>query len=162
MLKEIATLDVHDCFECKPPGHQPDFSHQKCNLHMIFDVKQCRRFKAQLVAGGHQVDPGNLSTRATVMKGVSIRLLDVIAHHCGLKTLCGDVGNAFIDAHTKEKVWAVTGPKFRDREGCVTSIKKALCGSTTSTERWRACFADHLQKMGFEPTCHNRDVWPHH
>ena len=79
---------------------------------MIFDVKPSGLCKARLVAGGHKVDSSHLSTRATVVKGVTVRLLDVITHHFGLKQLVGDVGNAFINAHTKEKVWAKCGPKF--------------------------------------------------
>jgi hypothetical protein len=34
-----------------------------------------------------------------VVKGISIQLLDLIAHHDGLRTpWCGDIGNAFITA----------------------------------------------------------------
>ena len=36
--------------------------------------------KARLVCDGIQVDPRGLSTRATVIKGVSVRLLDTIAN----------------------------------------------------------------------------------
>ena len=159
MDKEINALIDHDCFEFMPPGFKPDDSYQECPLRMIFDVKQCGKYKARLVAGGHKVDAGSLSTRATVVKGVSVRLLDVIAHHHGLKTLCGDVGNAFINAYTKEKVWARAGPEFGSRAGSIVLIKKALYGLTTSAERWRACFADFIRKLGFVPSRYDRDVW---
>jgi hypothetical protein len=33
-----------------------------------------------------------------VVKGISVRLLDLIAHRDNLNILCGDIGNAFITA----------------------------------------------------------------
>ena len=43
--------------------------------------------------------------RATVVKGVSVRLLDLIADSQNLSVLAGDIGNAFIQANTKEKIY---------------------------------------------------------
>ena len=105
------------------------------------------------------MDAGSLSTRATVVKGISVRLLDVIAHHHGLKMLCSDVGNAFINAYTKEKVWERAGPEFGPHAGSIVLIKKALCGLTTSAEHWSACFADFICKLGFVPSHYDHDVW---
>ena len=126
---------------------------------MVYDVKSDGRFKARLVAGGHKVDSSHLDKRATVVKGVSVRLLDVITHHFGYKQLVGDIGNAFINAHTKEKVWARCGPEFGDREGAIIIMNKALYGLATSAERWRSCFADYIRSMGFQPTRYDRDLW---
>jgi hypothetical protein len=47
---------------------------------MIFDVKQDGRRKARLVAGGHMVDPMGVNSRSMVVKGISVRLLNLIAH----------------------------------------------------------------------------------
>jgi hypothetical protein len=69
---------------------------------MIFEVKDGRR-KARLVAGGHLVDLMGISSRSTVVKGISVRLLDLIAHRQNLKILCGNIGNAFITANCLEK-----------------------------------------------------------
>jgi hypothetical protein len=63
---------------------------------MIFEVTQDGRREARVVAGGHLVDPKGISSRLTVVKGVSVRLLDLIAHRDTLPILCGDIGNAFI------------------------------------------------------------------
>ena len=60
-------------------------------------------YKARLVCDGSRVDPKGLSTRATVVKGVSVRLLDLIADSQNLSVLTGDIGNAFIQATTKSK-----------------------------------------------------------
>ena len=106
---------------------------------MTFDVKHNLRQKAQLVVGGHVIDPRGLSIYATAVKGISVRILDVIAHRDKLKILCGDIGNAFINAYTKEKVFARAGPEFGQREGSVVEIVKALYGLCTSAERWTLC-----------------------
>jgi hypothetical protein len=47
------------------------------------------------------------------------------------KQFCGDVGNAYINAYTEEKVYAIAGPELSNKEGCVVIIKKALYGLKT-------------------------------
>jgi hypothetical protein len=39
-------------------------------------------------------------------------LLDLIVHHDGLRTLWGDIGNAFITADCLEKIYSIAGPEF--------------------------------------------------
>jgi hypothetical protein len=70
---------------------------------MIFEVNQDGRRKARLVAGGHMVDPMGINSRSTVVKGISVRLLDLIAHGDNLPILCGDIGNAFITANALKR-----------------------------------------------------------
>ena len=64
MDKEVDALIDHGCFdfEFMPPGFKPDNSYQECPLCMIFDVKQCGKFKVRLVTRGHKVDTGAPST----------------------------------------------------------------------------------------------------
>ena len=157
--KEMASLIHHDCFEFKPPGHKLPSDYQTAPLRMVYEVKNDLRRKARLVVQGFKVDPGKLSTRATVVKGVSVRLLDLIAHRDNLTVLAGDIGNAFIQARTKEKCYTVCGPEFGAREGSIAIIVRALYGLTTSAERWRTLFADFLRSLGFVSTRYDRDVW---
>jgi hypothetical protein len=49
-----------------------------------------------------------------VVKGISIQLLNLIAHCDGLRTLCGDIGNAFITADCLEKIYSIAGPVFSE------------------------------------------------
>jgi hypothetical protein len=62
------------------------------------------------------IDPMEINSRSTVMKGISVRLLDLIAHRDNLKILCGDIGNALITADCLEKVYSRAGPEFGDKE----------------------------------------------
>ena len=96
--KEIVSLLSLGCFDFRPPDSKPGPDYQFVKLTMIYEVKQDGRRKARLVAGGHLVDPCSISTHSTIVKGVSVCLLDVIAHRDNLKVLCGDVGSAFVTA----------------------------------------------------------------
>ena len=132
--KEIAALLFHECFEFKSPNYKPSCDYQYCHLHFVYDIKPDLTFKARLVCDGSRIDPKGLSTRATVVRGVSVRLLDVIANSQRLSVLCGDIGNAFIQAKTKEKIYTKCGKEFGERASCIAIIKRALYGLTTSAE----------------------------
>ena len=159
VMKEMSALIHHKCFEFKSAHYKPSSDFQYAPLCMIYKVKHDLWRKARFVIQGHRVDPRGLSTRATVVKGVSVRLLDVIAHRDKLIMLQGDIGNAFIQAFTSEKCFTRCGPEFGPREGCVAIIVRALYGLTTSAERWQSHFADFLRNIGFVPTQYDKDVW---
>ena len=159
IAKEIASLLFHECFDFKSPDFKPSSDYQYAPLNLVYDVKPDLRYKARLVINGMHVDPRGLSTRATVVKGVSVRLLDIIADHQNLEVMCGDIGNAFIQAYTKEKVYTRCGPEFGPRSGAIAILVRALYGLTTSANRYRTLFADFLRGMGFAPTRYDRDVW---
>ena len=157
---EIAGLIYHDCFKFKPSSFKPDKSYQRVPLVLIFELKQDLRRKARLVIQGFKVNPRNLMTKASMVKGISVRLLDVIAHCDNLKILCGDIGNAFLQAPTKEKVYTTcNGPEWGEYRGMVAIIQKALYGLTTSAHQWRQYFADFIRSLGFHPVRYDRDVW---
>ena len=157
--KEVSALIMHSCFDFKSADYKPSAEYQYCRLHLVYDIKSDLTYKARLVCNGSQVDPRGLSTRATVVKTISVRLLDLIADAQGHEVLCGDIGNAFIQAHTKEKIYTRVGNEFGDRAGCIALITRALYGLTTSAERFRTLFADFLRTLGFHPTRYDRDVW---
>ena len=71
---------------------------------MVFDVKKDLTRKARLMAGGHLVNIMNIQVFSSTVKSISIQLLHVISHKDNLKQLCGDIGNAFQNAYTNEKV----------------------------------------------------------
>ena len=157
--KEVESLLALDCFTFHAPDYKPNSDYQWTKLNMIFEVKQDGRRKARLVAGGHLVDPRGINSRSTVVKGISVRLLDLIAHRDNLPILCGDIGNSFITADCLEKVYSRAGAEFGDREGAVMIFKKALYGLRSSSRAFRAHFADFLRSMGFSATRYDRDVW---
>ena len=85
-----------------------------------------------------------LSPRSTVVKQISCRLLDIIAHRDGMEICCGDIGNAFITAKCMEKVYSKAGPEWKEREEAVMLFVKALYGLKSSLRAFRVHFADFL------------------
>ena len=106
---------MHDFFDFKTSNRKPSADYQYCRLHFVYDIKSDLRYKARLVCDGNQVDPRGMSTRATVVKAVFARLLDLIANAQGLKVLCGDIGNAFIQVTTNEKIFTRVDNEFGNR-----------------------------------------------
>ena len=74
--------------------------------------------------------------------------------------LCAaDIGNAYLEAYTKEKVALVAGKEFGPLAGHTLLISKALYGLRSSGARFHDKFADTLSDMGFKPTLCDPDVW---
>eukprot|EP00957_Ditylum_brightwellii_P109494 8350871-Ditylum_brightwellii.AAC.1 len=99
-----------DCFEFRDdvPGNE----FQQTTLHMVFDCKQDLCWKARLVAGGHLVDLLDILVYLSTVKRISVKLLHVIAHSTGLTALCGDIGNAYVNAYITWKVYVRAGLEF--------------------------------------------------
>ena len=98
MRKEVAALILHQCFDFKSPGYNPPGDFQYCRLHFVYDMKPDLRYKARLVCDGSRVDLRGLSTHASIVNGIYVRLLDLIADSQNLQVMTGDIGNAFIQA----------------------------------------------------------------
>jgi hypothetical protein len=79
-----------------------------------------------------------------------------------LKLLGADIGNAYLEAKTQEKVFVVAGPEFGDLAGHILIVNKALYGLRSSGLRWHERFADTLRDMGFIPSKTDSDVWMRH
>ena len=70
-----------------------------------------------------------------------------------------DVGNTYLEAKTKEKVYVIAGPEFGELEGHIFIINKALYGLKRSGLRWHERFADVLGHMEFFPCRAEPDIW---
>ena len=58
----------------------------------------------------------------------SMRIALLVGELNGLTPMVGDVGNAYLEAKTKEKVYFIAGPEFGELEGHTLIIYKALYG----------------------------------
>ena len=129
MAKEMSGLNNAKCFKYYPGHHQFSSNYQYAPLRMIFDVKkEDFRRKARLVAGGHVINSSVFESYSSVVQSKSLRLLQTVALNEGLDIVTTDVGTAFIQAFTNEKIWSRCGKEFGDRSGCVIKIMKALYG----------------------------------
>ena len=158
--KEVDDVIALDCFEFKEAGYNPGGDWQRATLHIVFDVKHDLRRKSRLVAGGHLVDLIDTPVYSSTVKSISVQLLHVIAHKAGLQQLCGDIGNAFPNAYTNEKVYVPrAGKEFGELEGRTIIIKRALYGLRSSAERFHTHLADTFRTFGFKQTRFDSDVW---
>jgi len=143
-VTELSQIDEHESFIDKGVGFNPGSDHKRIRVHMVYAVKHDGRHKARLVAGGHLTETPIDSVCSSVVSLRGVRLLAFIGELNGLKMWSTDVGNAYLETHTKEKVYIIAGPEFGDREGHVLVISKALCGLHSSGLQWSDRLADVL------------------
>ena len=107
MEKEMNGLNNANCFTYFPGHHRFSKEYQYAPLRMIFDVKkEDLHRKARLVAGGHVVNSSMFKSYSSVVQTISLRLLQTIALNEDLSIVTADIGNAFIQAPTEEKIWS--------------------------------------------------------
>ena len=105
MYEERDQLDDYTTFKNLGKGIFPkDKGYKRINVHFVFAVKHDLRYKARLVAGGHLTDPAKESIYSGVVTLKSMRITMLIAELKLLETMVGDVGNAYLEAYTKEKL----------------------------------------------------------
>ena len=132
---------------------------QEIKCHMIFDVKMDLTRKARFVAGGHLTEPPASITYSSVVSRDSVRIAFVLAALNDLDIMACDIGNAYLNAPCREKVWFVAGPEFGSRQGTVIRIVRALYGLKSSGASWRAMFNNSIRDMGFQPSIADPDVY---
>ena len=101
---EIAQLHKYKTFCSLGRGRSkpPDYKMIRC--HFIYAVKHDGRHKAQMVAGGHLTDTPLTSVYSGVVSLRSIRIIAFVAELNALDLFSTDVGNAYLEAFTSEKV----------------------------------------------------------
>ena len=77
----------------------------------------------------------------------------------GLQAWGTDIGNAYLEAFTKEKVRIIAGPEFGDLQGHILIINKALHGLCASGLRWHERLADCLRYLKYAPCKMEPDIW---
>ena len=159
---ELGQHEEYDTFIKKGKGYRPGPEYKRINVHMVYAVKHDGRHKARLVAGGHLTDTPIDSVYSSVVSLRGIRLVTFIAELNDLALWATDIGNAYLESVTQEKVYIVAGPEFGELEGHTLIIHKALYGLKSSGLRWHERFADVLREMGFFPSKAERDIWMRH
>ena len=140
-------------------GSKPPADYRKIRVHLVFDVKHDGRHKARLVADGHLTEVPLESVYSGVVSLRGIRILVFLAELNQLETWATDIGNAYLEAKTSEKLYIVAGAEFGDLQGHVLVIDKALYGLRTSGKRWHERLSDCLRDLGFQPCIAEPDIW---
>ena len=124
---------------------------QKIRVHFVYAVKHDGRFKARLVADGH------LSIYFGVVSLRSLRMVVFLSQH--LKIWGADVGIAYLEVYTDEKLCTIAGPEFKELQGHPLIMIKALHGTHSGGARWHDRLFDILQELKFKPSKADPDVW---
>lgn len=128
---------------------------------MVYDVKHDGRHKARLVAGGHLTETPVDSVYSSVATLRGMRMVMFLAELNGLESWSTDIGNAYLESNTQEKLYIIGGQEFAcvGLEGHTLVIVKALYGLKSSGLRWHEVIADVLRQMGFVPSKADNDIW---
>ena len=112
-----------------------------------------------MVANGSMTEAPSSLTYSSVISRDSVRLAFIIAELNGLDMMACDVGNSYLNAPCRGKIWFVAGLEHGERKGRVMVVVRALYGLKSSGASWRAMFAETLSEMGFVPTQADPDVY---
>lgn len=156
---EIAQLQEYQTFHNVGRGKQIPVGFKKIRCRMIYACKHDLRHKARFVAGGHLTDTPKDVCYSGVVTLKTMRLALVAGEVNGLKVGVGDIGNAYLEAYTNEKVCFIAGGEFGELEGCLLIIVKALYGLKSSGARFHDKLADTLRDMGFKQCLADADLW---
>ena len=132
-----------------------------CGTHMIFDIKMDGKFtrKARLVADGHKTKAPSSITYSSVVSRDSVRLALLIASLNDLDISACDIGNTYLNAECREKLWTVAGSEFGSEKGTVMIIARALYGLKSSGAAWRAKLAETMRSLDYVSSQADPDVW---
>ena len=112
-----------------------------------------------MVAGGHLTPDPIESIYSGVVSIRSLRLVIFLAKLNNLEVWGADIGNAYVEAMTKESLYVVAGPAFEELEGHILVIYKALYGLKRSGLCWSQKTHDIMLDMGFSPYKADPGVW---
>ena len=101
---------------------------QKIIVHFVYAVKHDGRFKARLVADGHLNKEPVESIYSGVVSLRSLRMVVFLSQLNNLEIWGADVGNAYLEAYTDEKLCIIAGPEFKELQGHLLIMVKACTG----------------------------------
>ena len=153
VFKDTGKAQFHNGKVVIPDGFQ------KIRVHFVYAVKHDGRFKARLVADGHLTKEPVESIYSGVVSLRSLRMVVFLSQLNNLEIWGADVGNAYLEAYTDEKLYIIAGPEFKELQGHLLIMVKALYGTRSGGARWHNRLFDILQELKFKPSKADPDVW---
>jgi len=152
---------LHEYKTFKDLGHRAVIpaGYKNIRVHLVFDVKHDGRHKGRLVADGHLTEVPLESVYSGVVSLRGIRLMIFLAELNQLETWATDIGNAYLEAYTNEKLCIMAGEEFGELCDHRLIVVKALYGLRSSGKRWAERLADCLREMGFQPCKAEPCIW---
>ena len=156
---ELKQLFEYDTFSDLGLNALTPDGYKKIPCHMIYDVKWDGRHKARFVAGGHRTDTPVESTYSAVVSLLGVRMITFLSELNEMELWNTDIGNAYLESYTSEKVVFTAGPEFGKLAGHTMVIRKAQYGLKSSGKCWHDRLHDVLLSMGFFPSKAEDDIW---
>ena len=138
VFKDTGKAQFHNGKVVIPDGFQ------KIRVHFVYAVKHDGRFKARLVADGHLTKEPVESIYSGVVSLRSLRMVVFLSQLNNLEIWGADVGNAYLEAYTDEKLCIIAGPEFKELQGHLLIMVKALYGTHSGGARWHDRLFDIL------------------
>ena len=134
---------------------------QDIGCHLFFDAKMDFTRKARFVADGSTTDVPVGLCYSSVVSLDSVRIDFLVAALNDLDVFSCDIGNAYLNAKCREKIWFEAGIECgQSIFGKVMELKRALYGLKSSGASWRKMFKDSIEaKLGFTPTRIDPDMY---
>ena len=111
--------------------------YQKITCHVIFDVKMDFIRKARFVANGINTEAPISLTYSSAMSRDNVRLEFLIAELDDLDVMACDIGNAYLNASYKVKIWFKAGAECSYHRGKVVILVQALYCIKASGSYWQ-------------------------
>ena len=146
VFKDTGKAQFHDGKAVTPDGFQ------KIRVHFVYAVNHDGKFKARLVADRHL-------TKEPVVSLRSLRMVVFLSQLNDFEIWGADVGNAYLEAYTDQKLCIIAGPEFKELQGHLLIMIKALHGTCSGGARWHDRLFDILQELRFKPSKADPDVW---
>ena len=153
VLKDTGKAQFYNGKAVTPDGFK------KIRVHFVYAVKHDGRFKARLVADGHLTKEPVESIYSGVVSLRRLRMVVFLSQLNNLEIWGADVGNADLEAYTDEKLCIIAGPEFKELQGHLLIMVKALYGTRSGGARWHDRLFDILQELKFKPSKADPDVW---
>ena len=122
-------------------------------------MKHDGRHKPRLVADCSLTPEPVENINSGVVSLRHLRLIIFLGELNNLELWGADIGNAYLEAYTHEKLFSIAGPEFEELEGFILIFNKALYGLKSSGKRWAERFYDIIKDMGFMPSKADPCIW---
>ena len=88
-------------------------------------------------------------TYSSVVSHDSVHITLLVATLNDLDVMSADIGNAYLNAPDKAKIWSVMGHEFGTDKGAMFIISQALCGLKSARAAWRTSFSQAPTQLEF-------------